>query len=68
MIIIEMTDWKYAKTPDTLRSAIVKCPGCGRWEALMHTIKNDGTVTPSLVCSIDGCNFHDYVKLKGWLA
>jgi hypothetical protein len=31
-----------------------------------HTISSDGTVTPSVVCSIEGCGFHDFIKLEGW--
>ena len=67
MIIIKKTDWRYAKTADYKRTAIVKCPKCGRWEALMHTIKPDGTVNPSIICAVKPCTFHDYVKLDGWI-
>ena len=33
-----------------------------------HAIADDGTVTPSLVCPEDGCDFHEFVKLEGWVA
>lgn len=32
-----------------------------------HTISEDGTVSPSVVCPYDnGCTFHEYIKLVGW--
>ena len=33
-----------------------------------HAIAEDGTVTPSLDCPEDGCAFHEFVKLEGWVA
>lgn len=32
-----------------------------------HTISQDGTVTPSVVCPVDGCGFHEVVRLDGWM-
>lgn len=31
----------------------------------VHTIRDTGEVTPSLVCC-DGCTFHDFIRLEGW--
>lgn len=31
-----------------------------------HTILSDGTVLPSVVCPVKGCNFHEYIKLEGF--
>lgn len=31
-----------------------------------HTIAADGTVSPSVVCPIEGCDFHEFVRLIGW--
>lgn len=31
-----------------------------------HTINPDGSVIPSVGCSILGCGFHEYIKLVGW--
>jgi hypothetical protein len=31
-----------------------------------HTIERDGAVQPSVVCTIGGCSFHEFVKLEGW--
>ena len=32
----------------------------------VHTVAADGTVTPSYVCPVEGCDFHQYVRLDGW--
>lgn len=31
-----------------------------------HKVGGDGSVSPSSVCPIDGCDFHDFVTLDGW--
>ena len=31
-----------------------------------HEIAADGIVTPSVVCSAEGCSFHEMVKLERW--
>jgi len=31
-----------------------------------HSIADDGAVSPSYVCPIDGCGWHVYVRLDGW--
>ena len=48
-------------------SATVSCPDCGRSCSLSsHEIAQDGTVTPSLVCPLDDCDFHKFAKLEDW--
>ena len=32
----------------------------------VHSIAADGTVHPSYVCPVDGCTFHDWVRLVGF--
>ena len=55
--------------PATTRSAMVCCPGCGRIGSLLdHTIDPDGSVTPSLDCPFEQCDFHEFVKLADWKA
>jgi len=44
----------------------VQCPECGFKAALDHDIAEDGTVTPSLVCPNQNCDFHEFVKLRDW--
>ena len=59
--------WKGVRRVDGTRSASISCPKCGQPASLSdHTIADDGTVPPSLVCPYDGCEFHDYVTLKDW--
>lgn len=31
-----------------------------------HTIATDGEVSPSVVCPITGCDYHEFVRLVGW--
>lgn len=31
-----------------------------------HTIADDGTVDPSLVCAHDFCSFHEHILLMDW--
>lgn len=68
-------DWAKACQPLTYRIAVW---GDGRRVAYFfdtkghglalekHAIADDGTVTPSVVCPIEGCGFHEWVKLEGW--
>lgn len=32
----------------------------------IHSVAADGAVSPSYVCTVAGCSFHDYVRLDGW--
>lgn len=50
------------------RTALISCPKCGRVATLSgRYIFYDGNVTPDFVCAAEGCGFHDYIKLEGWL-
>ncbi len=33
-----------------------------------HDIAGDGTVTPSVECTVDECGWHEHIKLEGWEA
>ena len=59
--------WKGGRL-DGSRTATVSCPKCGKSASLSgHIISDDGAVSPSLVCpSLEGCDFHEYVRLVGW--
>jgi hypothetical protein len=37
-----------------------------RMTGKIHRIAADGTVSPSYVCSVRGCPFHEFVRLVGW--
>ena len=58
--------WCVIHEPEGTKGAVVCCP-CGQKAYLSdHTIADDGTVSPSLACPADGCDFHENVKLEGW--
>ena len=58
--------WKGLKLSHGGRSASVTCTNGHTATLTDHTIAEDGTVSPSLVCPYEGCEFHEYVKLEGW--
>ena len=37
-----------------------------RMTGSIHRVAEDGTVTPSYVCPVGGCTFHDWVRLVGF--
>lgn len=47
---------------------VLQCPHGHRrtFGRSVHTILEDGTVTPSAVCTEPGCDFHEWVKLEGY--
>lgn len=58
--------WRGVKLSDGRRTAYF-FDAKGHGLALeKHAIAEDGTVTPSVVCPIEGCGFHEWVKLEGW--
>lgn len=48
------------------RSAIFTCPNGHTGSLHEWEIAGDGTVTPSVDCSPNGCDFHDHIRLLGW--
>lgn len=54
-------------TLDGRKTAIVACALCGQHAYLCHEIAADGTLSPSLVCPADGCAWHVFAKLDGWI-
>ena len=58
--------WKGLRTPAG-RSASFTCPRCGLACSLDgHTIEASGFVRPSVLCPVEGCTFHDWIRLVGW--
>lgn len=64
--------WPYlyqTQDGDWRASTYVRC-GHGHVSRLdiggMHELRHDGVVTPSLVCPVDGCDWHENVKLVAW--
>ena len=91
MILIPKSHWRVWAAPvGGSRFVLLTCPKCGAEARLTgpikivhgaldghggHTIADDGTVTPSVVCQAgdkhrdpaDGCDFHEIVRLEGWV-
>ena len=50
------------------KMAQIMCP-IGHTVTLLseiHTIRDNGEVTPSVICGVDGCPFHTFIQLDGW--
>lgn len=70
-------EWRLHKFIDDMVIVIIGCPVCGSEGSVQaHTIADDGTVSPSIVCMsrkcsgnglTDGSAFHDFGKLDDWL-
>ncbi len=58
--------WQGATLPDGTRRALLACTRGHIASLSSHEIAADGTVTPSVVCPEDGCDFHEFVQLEGW--
>lgn len=58
--------WWISKLSDGRRQVITKCANGHIGSLDDHTIAADGTVSPSVVCQHEGCNFHEYIKLEDW--
>lgn len=47
---------------------IIACGNGHRAGIPDHEVAENGTVTPSLQCPEDGCDWHETVRLEGWPA
>lgn len=61
----EPLTWK-PLTSDGKQTATLVCSEGHYGSIPDHEIAEDGTVTPSVVCTQDDCTFHEHVKLVGW--
>ncbi len=59
-------NWHGGRLANGQRTALVKCRNGHIASLSDHTIAPDGTVSPSLVCPREGCDFHEVIKLEGW--
>ena len=50
---------------NTLNATIVCVNGHEGWLS-EHTIDADGVVTPSCVCPIESCDWHEMIQLQDW--
>ena len=57
--------WAWLRTHHGIK-AMIRCPADHECSLVTHTIADDGTVTPSAVCPVKGCTFHEYVRLVDW--
>lgn len=59
----------WARSEGGIRGVLLSCAHGheGILSPTHHTIANDGTVTPSVVCPIKGCTWHEFVRLDGWV-
>lgn len=65
--------WDFAKRLREVKDTMADLALCTcrnrhttRMSGSIHSIAADGTVTPSYVCPVAGCTFHDFVRLVGW--
>lgn len=70
--ILNPSQWLYgsAMTGDNedKLTAMICCPQCWNAASLSnHQIDENGLVHPSVACSHDGCDYHEYITLEGWL-
>ena len=71
MITVQQDDhhapgtWKALRTSDGL-TATFTCPNGHMGSLSDHEILSDGSVHPSVLCTVDGCTFHEFIKLEGW--
>lgn len=64
----ERGTWKELKDGEN-KSATFTCPECsvvGILDLNDFSIKEDGTIEPSVDCPTEGCAFHDRVILVDW--
>lgn len=55
--------------PNAHSHGMLSCPTCGETSTIsrrVHSVADDGTVTPSYVCPYPPCTFHAFVVLDDW--
>jgi len=63
---IPQPSWNYIWGWEKRWTANFTCPNGHAGYLGDHTIAPDGTVSPSVVCPVEGCGFHDFIRLAGW--
>lgn len=59
--------WRPVSLDDTATASFV-CSNGHEGVLSDHSIDTFGEVSPSVVCSTEGCGFHDFLSLSGWRA
>ena len=49
------------------RSVSFTCPKGHTYLLDKYKIQPNGIVLPMVLCPADGCNFHEFIKLEGWV-
>ena len=57
--------WNYFAVEGALKVSFT-CPYCKSLAVLDHKVGMDGTVSPSVVCPNDRCDFHQNIFLADW--
>lgn len=54
--------------PSTIQryKATMACPAGHTFTLNGHSVSEDGTLAPSVVCPVATCKFHAYVRLENW--
>lgn len=63
--LVSVRQWRVVKL-DGVPYVRATCPGCDLEALLDHDIADDGTVSPSMDCPNDRCDFHANVRLELW--
>ena len=74
MIVLPMNDgernvvltWKPIIRKGKTPTAVVTCINNHSRVIADHKISNHGEVSPSVVCTAQGCTWHEYIRLEGW--
>ena len=60
--------WKKVTRKGQRDTALLVCSNGHAGLIDEHMIDTFGNVTPSVVCTEDGCDFHAFIKLQAWEA
>lgn len=59
--------WKECHPATRVRfKATMSCHNGHEFVLRGHAVNADGLVSPSVVCPVEGCTFHEYVTLNEW--
>ena len=61
-------NWRRVDNQENKELIYIECPRCKQWISIFkHSIDDNGNVTPSVVCPLTACGFHQYIKLRKFL-
>ena len=58
--------WKMVNLTPAKRVPMIVCPNDHLCTLESYHVMESGYVLPLVLCPIDGCPFHEFVKLEGW--